>query len=140
MMALNTIGRNSKSTLSAGLISWVGDVAAVFAHVSPKFVFDEIRRVDYFSHPVLLFEDLASTYTNKIILQSYKVLFSMHLLGNPTKLFDQYKTGVVDLFSETKTEVMAGGQKGFGKCILFGTSKKAYIISHVCRQRVSFVF
>ena len=58
-------------------------------------MFDGIQRVDYFSHHALFFEDIVATYTNKIILQSYKVLFSMHLLGNPTKLIGQYKTGVV---------------------------------------------
>ena len=39
----------------------------------------------------------------------------MQLLGDPSHLFRQYKTGVKDLFSKTRDEIAAGGKDGVGK-------------------------
>ena len=59
------------------------------------------------SQIVDLGKDIAISYIVQTIQQSYKVIFSMHLLGDPSLLAHQVKTGVSDLvFKTSKWEVI----------------------------------
>lgn len=55
------------------------------------------------------------SYLVQTIKQSYKVIFSMQLLGDPSYVLHQYKTGVREFFTKTRDEIAAGGKDGAGK-------------------------
>ena len=68
-----------------------------FAHVSPKFKYDGMDRIDTYANAEDLLYEVISFYMFQTIYQSYKVVFSMQLFGDPQDLVDHYKTGVSDL-------------------------------------------
>ena len=75
MLALSSLGRSTKSTLSAGLITWLRNVASAFPHISPKFVFKALTRHDTYCNAEELSGNIVSYYMTSCILQSYKVSF-----------------------------------------------------------------
>jgi len=115
MLALSSLGRTTKSQLSASVLSWLGNVASAFARVSPTFKFGTLTRRDTIGNGEEIADEIKQYYITKSIYQSYKVLFSMHMLGSPSHLIHQYKEGTVALFTKTTDEIMTGGQDGYGK-------------------------
>ena len=73
MLALSSLGRSTKSTLSAGLITWLRNVASAFPHISPKFVFKTLTRHNTYCNAEELSGNIISYYMTSCILQSYKV-------------------------------------------------------------------
>ena len=61
----------------AGLLSWVINVGANFAHVSPTFRFEKDERRDQYCDFLELARDIAISYIVQSIKQSYKVVLSM---------------------------------------------------------------
>lgn len=86
----------------AGILSWVINVGANFAHVSPTFRFSHVSYSETYCALFDLIEEISGPYINQTIQQGYKVIFSMQLLGDPSKLLFQYKSGVKDLFTKTR--------------------------------------
>eukprot|EP00804_Cyclotella_cryptica_P012787 CCRYP_010547-RA/>CCRYP_010547-RA protein AED:0.05 eAED:0.05 QI:183/0.85/0.81/1/0.76/0.63/22/985/2990 len=114
-LTLNNIAQSTNSALVAGILSWIINVGANFAHVSPCFRYNEITATDRYCDVVDLATDVAVSYVVKTIKQCYKVVFSMHLLGDPSLYAYQVKTGVTDLFTKTRHEILSGGQDGVGQ-------------------------
>ena len=117
-LTLDSIARSTNSAAVAGILSWVINVGANFAHVSPTFTYNAIVDTDRYCDIVELASDIVISYIIRSIKQSYKVLFSMNLLGDPSLLAYQYKTGISDLVLLTRDELAAGGKDGFGKGVL----------------------
>jgi hypothetical protein len=117
-LTLNSIARSTNSAAVAGILSWVINVGANFAHVSPTFTYTAIVDTDRYCDIVELATDIVISYIIRSIKQSYKVLFSMNLLGDPSLLAYQYKTGISDLFLLTRDEFAVGGKDGFGKGVI----------------------
>jgi len=115
ILALTTMGSTAKSRFTAALLSWVTNVAASFAHISPRFKFSHLSMIDHYCNAEEIPEIILRHYMSKLILQSYKVLLSMHVLGDPTQLVEQIGTGLTDFVTITREEILAGGKKGFGK-------------------------
>eukprot|EP01082_Thalassiosira_pseudonana_P015658 g14534.t1 g14534 contig9:2076053-2079490(+) len=114
-LTLNAIARSTNSAVAAGILGWIINVGANFAHVSPTFKYSSLSDSDRYCDIVDLGKDIAISYIVQTIQQSYKVIFSMHLLGDPSLLAHQVKTGVSDLVFKTRDEVAAGGRDGIGK-------------------------
>ena len=115
MVALSSLGKQTSSNLSAGLLTWVNNVAAKFAHVSPKFKYDGMNRIDTYANAEDLLYEVISFYVFQTIYQSYKVVFSMQLFGDPQELFDHYRSGVSDLAN------IATGDQEVGKGLTSAT-------------------
>jgi len=81
VLTLNTIARATNSAAAAGILAWVLNVGANFAHVSPKFKYSHISYSDKYCDILDLAKDIVVSYVIRSIQQSYKVIFSMHLLG-----------------------------------------------------------
>lgn len=101
-LSLNVIARSTNSAAVSGILQWIVGVGANFAHVSPTFRYASIQDTDRYTDIVELARDLAISYIVSSIKQSYKVIFSMHLLGDPSLLAHQYRTGVSDLVFRTR--------------------------------------
>jgi len=114
-LTLNTIARSTNSAVAAGVLMWVINVGSNFAHVSPTFSYTSIFDTDKYCDVFDLVKEIAIFYIVQTIKQSYKVIFSMHLLGDPSLLAYQYKTGVSDLIVKTRNEISSGCKDGFGR-------------------------
>lgn len=129
-LTLSAIAQSTNSALVAGILSWLINVGSNFAHVSPSFRYKEVTDSDRYCDAVDLALDLAMSYVVHTIkqvrncfgikcnqyhvsyfvtliifvfaMQCYKVVFSMHLLGDPSLYAYQVKTGVTDLFVKTR--------------------------------------
>lgn len=86
----------------AAILSWVISVGANFAHVSPTFRYSHVSYSETYCALFDLIEEISGPYINQTIQQAYKVIFSMQLLGDPSHLLFQYKSGVKDLFTKTR--------------------------------------
>jgi hypothetical protein len=102
IVALTSMGKTTRSTVSASVLSWVTNVSATFgenrlnaflddgcvssfpsqanppprsisAHISPTFRFPEVIRTDTYKNAEDVIYDLVFFYVTKIIFQSYKV-------------------------------------------------------------------
>jgi len=114
-LTLHSIAQRTDSAGVAGLLSWVINVGANFAHVSPTFRYSKEICTDQYCDIFDLLQEIAKSYVMQTVKQAYKIVFSMQLLGDPSELIRQYKTGVRDLFVKTRAEVAAGGKDGVGK-------------------------
>lgn len=83
--------------------------------MNPQFRYQQETHTDEFCDIVDLFWEIAMSYLVQTIKQSYKVIFSMQLLGDPSYVLHQYKTGVREFFTKTRDEIAAGGKDGAGK-------------------------
>ncbi|KAL7554677.1 hypothetical protein ACHAWF_018946 [Thalassiosira exigua] len=115
VMTLHSLAQTTNSAAVAGIFSWVINVGANFAHVSPTFRYPRETYSDEYCDLFDLLLDIVMSYVMQSVKQGYKVVFSMQILGDPSKLAYQYKTGVKDLFTMTKDEVGSGGKDGIGK-------------------------
>ena len=68
-------------------MSWLINVGANFAHVSPTYRYTDVRYTDTYSDIIDLAGDVFKFYLVQTIKQCYKVVFSMHLLGKPCQLY-----------------------------------------------------
>ena len=91
----------SFSAIVAGIFSWIINVGTNFACVSPSFKYKNVIETDRYCDILDLARDIATSYIVQTIKQSYKVVLSMHLLGDPTLWAHQVKTGFTDLFVKT---------------------------------------
>lgn len=62
-------------------------MGANFAHVSPSFNYKGVTYTDKYCDIVDLITELAFSYVIQTIKQSYKVIFSMHLLGEYHRVY-----------------------------------------------------
>ena len=85
----------------SGVMGWLINVGANFAHVSPTYTYSSVHYIDTYSDIIELAEDVFDYYWMRTIKQCYKVVFSMHLLGDPSLLLHQWKTGATDLVVKT---------------------------------------
>ena len=72
-LVLNSLGRVSSSTLSASFVTWVSNVAAAFAQVSPTFKYKSFSLQRYYGDINQLFRTITRIYINSSIQQGYKV-------------------------------------------------------------------
>ncbi|GMH79110.1 hypothetical protein TrST_g1205 [Triparma strigata] len=128
--ALNSFGRTTSSSLSASVLTWLTNIAGSFAHISPTFSFAVLDIPNHFGQLDMLFSNIARHYTSRLLYQSYKVVGSIHLLGDPFSLLNSITTGALKFFTVTRDEVLAKGSKGFGggvksllQGVVGGTSK-----------------
>ena len=113
-LTMNAIARSTNSSAAAGILGWILNVGSNFAHVSPTFKYSDISYEDKYCDIADVIYDIVVSYVIESIKQSYKVIFSMHLLGDPSQLAHEWKTGVTDLVSKTRDELKAGGKEGAG--------------------------
>lgn len=85
----------------AGIMGWLINVGANFAHVSPTYTYSSVYYTDNYADIIDLAEDVFNYYLMNTIKQCYKVVFSMHLLGDPSLLLHQWKTGLTDIVIKT---------------------------------------
>lgn len=85
----------------SGVMGWLINVGANFAHVAPTYTYSSVHYVDTYSDIIEVAQDVFDYYWMRTIKQCYKVVFSMHLLGDPSLLAHQWKTGVTDLVVKT---------------------------------------
>jgi len=114
-LTLHSIAQTTNSAAVAGLLSWVINVGANFAHVSPTFRYSPVTYTDRYCDIFDLLQEIAKPYFIQTIKQGYKVVFSMQLFGDPSHLLQQWKTGFSDLLTVTRDEVAAGGKGGVGR-------------------------
>lgn len=69
--------------------------------MSPTYTYTAVHYTDTYSDIVDLAGDVFRFYLMRTIKQCYKVVLSMHLLGDPSLLLHQWKTGVKDLVVKT---------------------------------------
>ena len=101
-LTLHAIARSTNSAVASAVLGWIINVGAHFAHVSPTFKYSELTDADRYCDIIDLAKDIIISYVIQSIQQSYKVIFSMHLLGDPSLLAHEWKTGVTDLVSKTR--------------------------------------
>ncbi|GMI02432.1 hypothetical protein TrLO_g24, partial [Triparma laevis f. longispina] len=133
--ALNSFGRSTSSSLSASLLTWLTNIAGSFAHISPTFSFAVLDIPNHFGQLDMLFSNIARHYQSRLLYQSYKLLGSIHLLGDPFSLLNSITTGALKFFTITRDEVLAKGSKGFGggvksllQGVVGGTSKSTTLV------------
>jgi hypothetical protein len=110
---LDSIGRGTSSSVGAAMLTWLTNVGASFAHISPTFEFKELKLDNRFGPFNELSAVIVDHYIKTLMLQSYKLL-SIHLLGDPFSLVNNVTSGAVNFITITKDELMAGGKDGFG--------------------------
>jgi len=115
LIVLTSMGRSSKSAISASLLSGVKIASAAFSHISPKFKFSDFVRADSYCEVNELISTIVKFYSTSIVLQCYKVLFSSRRFGEPTQLVSQYKTGIYEFITLTGDEIKSGGRMGVGQ-------------------------
>lgn len=97
------------------LSSIVRVLAGAFASMSETaFNFKEVYILDAFQSIATLTSVLGKQYTRQGIIQFYKVLGSIDLLGNPINLIDKLGTGVFEFFA-APAKGLVGGPKSFAK-------------------------
>lgn len=72
-ISLTSLGRVTKSAISASLLSWVNIASTAFSMISPKFKFSGFVRDDCYSSVIELFRSIINFYTESLVKQSYKV-------------------------------------------------------------------
>ncbi|KAL7553819.1 hypothetical protein ACHAWF_017158 [Thalassiosira exigua] len=117
-LTLNKIAQSTNSATAAGILGWVVNVGANFAHVSPTFTYAAITYTDRYCDALELARDIVIYYIVQSIKQSYKTIFSMQILGDPSLLLHQYRTGISDLVFRTRDELVSGGSEGFGQGVI----------------------
>ena len=78
-LSLHSIAQTTNSVFIAGLLSWVINVGANFAHVSPTFTYSQVSCQDRYCAILDLVEELAKPYLVQTIKQGYKIVFSMQV-------------------------------------------------------------
>ena len=73
LIVLTSMGRSSKSAISASLLSGVKIASAAFSHISPKFKFPDFVRTDRYCEVNELISTIVKFYSASIVLQCYKV-------------------------------------------------------------------
>jgi hypothetical protein len=111
---LDTIGRGTSSSVSASLLTWLANVGASFAHISPTFQFKELKIENRFGPSDELANSIVDHYLKTLMFQSYKLL-SIHLLGDPFSLINNVTSSAVSFVTITRDELLAGGKDGIGK-------------------------
>jgi hypothetical protein len=86
----------------AAILSWVINVGVNFAHVSPTFRYGMIIATDKYCDVTEFASDIILSYIFQTVRQSYKVVFSLNLLGDPNLLAHQWRTGITDLVYTTR--------------------------------------
>ena len=90
-------------------------VAGAFVTISESsFTFKEVYVLDAFQSIPTLTSMLGRQYLKQAIIQFYKVLGSIDLIGNPINLIGKLGTGVYEFFAEP-AKGLVGGPKSFAK-------------------------
>ena len=67
-----------------------------------------------------LYSKLYSFYKNELLVQIYKIIFNMDLIGNPLNLVEGMGTGIFEFFNEPRKGLLKGPEE-FGIGIAKGT-------------------
>ena len=78
--------------------------------------FNEIILENSYTNFSQLYSIIYDHYKRKLILQLYKIIGGIDIIGNPIKLFDSIGTGFYSLFNEPRKEFLKG-PKNFGRGI-----------------------
>lgn len=65
--------------------------------MSPTFRYGSILAMDKYCDIIEFAREILLSYTFQTVKQSYKVIFSLNLLGDPNLLAHQWRTGISDL-------------------------------------------
>jgi hypothetical protein len=72
-ISLTSLGRVTKSAISASLLSWVNIASTAFSKISPKFKLSGFVRDDCYASVIELISSIINFYTESLVKQSYKV-------------------------------------------------------------------
>jgi hypothetical protein len=87
--------------LGAGFVQFLGAAARSVAQLCPTFVFNELLLTHYFGRPADLLRSMRLSMRQQALTQSYKLLGSMDLLGNPISLVTKMGDGVLEVRQST---------------------------------------
>lgn len=107
-------GSQSSNSLSAPMLSYMPEVLSSIAHTSPTIGFDEKTVVNYFGEIDKLIHPITSSFQQQIMVQAYKVLGSMDVIGDPISLFEDIGSGFEKFLQKTEDEITSLDIKGEG--------------------------
>jgi len=87
--------------LGTGFVQYFLDVARRFANLHPTFVFNEVLLTHFFDSPSVLARTMMLSIRQQALTQSYKVLGSLDILGNPISMVNRMGNGVVEVIFHT---------------------------------------
>ena len=94
-------------------------ILATFTNITDAPIhFAELIMKNTYAPPGYLIKILKKKYIRQAIMQSYKVLGSIDLIGNPIGLLDRLGSGVFEFFNEPRKGILKGPKefaKGLGK-------------------------
>lgn len=85
--------------LGSGFGQYVSDIARSFASFHPTFVFNELLLTHFFGSPSVLARTILLSMRQQALTQSYKVVGSLDILGNPISLVNRMGNGVMEVRS-----------------------------------------
>ena len=95
--ALDEAVASGLETLGSSFVHFFASIARSFAQLSPTFVFNELLLTHYFGSPSELSRMMYMSMRQQAVTQSYKVLGSMDILGNPISLLHKMGNGVLEV-------------------------------------------
>jgi hypothetical protein len=119
--------------LGYALLQLIGIVGSKLSG-SPSFSFDQIRKFHCFTTPERLKSQIIQNYIREVVLQSYKLVGSVDLLGNPIGIVENVGSGIKAFLKVTSDEVFGDSQtrgegvKILGKTVATSTTGTIYII------------
>jgi hypothetical protein len=94
-------------------------VGGSIAHMRPTFVFSELIVTHYFGNALDFVMAVAAAIAQQGVAQSYKLVGSMDLLGDPLSLVDNLGDGVVQFIRKTHAEFIGDSHtRGEGARVL----------------------
>lgn len=97
--------------LGAGFVQVLGAVARSVAQLCPTFVFNELLLTHFFGSPADLARSMRLSMRQQAVTQSYKLLGSMDILGNPISLLNKMGNGVVEVGGREGTAGRSTGRR-----------------------------
>ncbi|OQS07593.1 hypothetical protein THRCLA_00403, partial [Thraustotheca clavata] len=115
---------NSRSWLVNALMQLIGIVGSKLSG-SPSFYFSSITLHHCFTTQDRLISQIMQKYQRDVVLQAYKLVGSIDMIGNPVGLVEDLGSGIKAFFKVTSDEVMGDSQtRGEGVKILGKTVAK----------------
>lgn len=116
----------SSSYLAVELIMHVLSIVGSNLSGTPTLRFNELVISQCFTSQRILLDRVTQSYKRQAIYQTYRVLGSMDILGDPIGLVENLGSGVAEFFRITKGEVLGDvGTRGEGFKVLGKTIAKA---------------
>ncbi|OQR87871.1 hypothetical protein ACHHYP_07939 [Achlya hypogyna] len=116
---------HSRSWLVNALMQLIGIVGSKLSG-SPSFYFSEITKRHCFTTQDRLVSQLIQNYSRDVVMQAYKLVGSIDMLGNPVGLVEDLGSGIKAFLKVTTNEVLGDSQtRGEGVKILGKTVAKS---------------